>query len=141
MYMCQLLLSINSALLLVSGGAGSGVRTRGFMIAREKKFGRVRLSTNALNINMTDVLSIVVTENLSWSSSVNRLLLLFILTFVNLDLLWRESQTSWMESKRLVEESLTSVSTCLHLMENLLMVFNSLVAKQNELLWIVGKRR
>ena len=31
---------------------------------------------------------------------------------MNLDLLWRESQTSWMESKRLVEESLTAVSTC-----------------------------
>ena len=93
------------------------------MIAREKKFGRVRLSTNALNINMADVLPIVVIENLSWSSSVNRLLLLFILTLVNLDLLWRESQTSWMESKRLVEESLTSESTCSHLMENLLKVF------------------
>ena len=36
----------------------------------------------------------------------------FILALVNLDLLWRESQTSWMESKRLVEESLTAVSTC-----------------------------
>ena len=82
------------------------------MIAREKKFGRVRLSTNALKINMEDVPSIVVIENLSWSSSVNRLLLLFILALVNLDLLWRESQTSWMESKRLVEESLTAVSTC-----------------------------
>ena len=82
------------------------------MIAREKKFGRVRLSTNALKINMEDVPSIVVIENLSWSSSVNRLLLLFILALMNLDLLWRESKTSWMESKRLVEESLTAVSTC-----------------------------
>ena len=34
------------------GGAGSGVWTRGSMIVREKKFGRVRLSTNALKINM-----------------------------------------------------------------------------------------
>ena len=34
-----------------AGGAGSGVWTRGSMIAWEKKFGRVRLSTNALNIN------------------------------------------------------------------------------------------
>ena len=49
------------------------------MIAREKKFGRVRLSTNALKINMEDVPSIVVIENLSWSSSVNRLLLLLAL--------------------------------------------------------------
>ena len=81
------------------------------MIAREKKFGRVRLSTNGLKMNMEDVPSIVVIENLSWSSSVNRLLLLFILALVNLDLLWRESQASWMESKRLVEESLTAVST------------------------------
>ena len=105
------------------GGAGSGVWIRGSMIAREKKYGRVRLGTNALNINMADVLSIVVIENLSWSSSVNRLLLLFILTLVNLDLLWRESQTSWMESKRLVEESLTAVSTCSHLTANLLKVF------------------
>ena len=72
----------------------------------------MRLSTNALKIKMGDVPSIVVIENLSWSSSVNRLLLLFILVLVNLDLLWRESQTSWMESKRLVEESLTAVSTC-----------------------------
>ena len=87
------------------GGAGSGVWTRGSMIAREKKFGRVRLTTNALKINMEDVPSIVVIDNLSWSSSVNRLLLLFILALVNLDLLWRES-------KRLVEESLTAVSTC-----------------------------
>ena len=82
------------------------------MIARGKKFGRVRLSTNALKIKMEDVPSIVVIENLSWSSLVNRLLLLFILALVNLDLLWRESQTSWVESKRLVEESLTAVSTC-----------------------------
>ena len=82
------------------------------MIARGKKFGRVRLSTNALKTKMEDVPSIVVIENLSWSSSVNRLLLLFILALVNLDLLWRESQTSWVESKRLVEESLTAVSTC-----------------------------
>ena len=82
------------------------------MIARGKKFGRVRLSTNALKIKMEDVPSIVVIENLSWSSSVNRLLLLFILALVNLDLLWRDSQTSWVESKRLVEESLTAVSTC-----------------------------
>ena len=93
------------------------------MIAREKKFGRVRLSTNALKINMDDVPSIVAFENSSWSCSVNRLLLLFILTLVNLDLLWRESQTSWMESKRLVEESLTAVSTCSHLVENLLKRF------------------
>ena len=94
------------------------------MIAREKKSDRVRLSTNALKINMEDVPSIVVIENLSWSSSVNRLLLLFLLALVNLDLLRRESQTSWMESKRLVEESLTAVSTCSHLMENLLKVFH-----------------
>ena len=49
------------------------------MIAREKKFSRVRLSTNALKINMEDVPSIhvVVIENLLWSSSVNRLLLLY----------------------------------------------------------------
>ena len=86
------------------GGAGSGVWTRGSMIAREKKSGRVRLSTNALKINMENVPSIVVIENLSWCSSVNRLLLLFLLALVNLDLLWRKSQTSWMESKRLVEE-------------------------------------
>ena len=105
------------------GGAGSGVWTRGSMIAREKKSGRVRLSTNALKINMEDVPSIVVIENLSWCSSVNRLLLLFLPALVNLDLLWRESQTSWMESKRLVEESLTAVSTCSHLTENLLKVF------------------
>ena len=95
-----------------SGGAGSGAWTRGSMIAREKKFGRVRLSTNALKINMEDVPSIVTFENLSWSSSVNRLLLLFVLALVNLDLLWMESQTSWMGS-------LTAVSTCSHLMENL----------------------
>ena len=57
------------------------------MIARGKKFGRVRLSTNALKIKMENVPSIVVIENLSWSSSVNRLLLLFILALVNLDLL------------------------------------------------------
>ena len=82
------------------------------MIAREKKFGRVRLSTNALKINMEDVPSIVTFENLSWSSSVNRLLLLFVLALVNLDLLWMESQSSWMGS-------LTAVSTCSHLMENL----------------------
>ena len=88
------------------------------MIAREKKFGRVRLSTNALKINMADVRSIVAFENLSWSSSANRPLLLFVLALVNLDLLWMESQTSWMESKGLVEESLTAVSTCSHLMEN-----------------------
>ena len=88
------------------------------MSAREKKFGRVRLSTNALKTNMEDVPSIVVIDNLSWSSSVNRPLLLFILALVNLDLLWRESQTSWMGSKRLVEESLTAVS-----MENLLKGF------------------
>ena len=93
------------------------------MIAREKKSGRVRLSTNAFKTNMEDVPSIAVIENLSWSSSVNRLLLLFLLALVNLDLLWRESQTSWMESKRLVEESLTAVSTCSHLMENLRKVF------------------
>ena len=93
------------------------------MIAREKKSDRVRLNTNALKINMEDVPSIVVIENLSWSSSVNRLLLLFLLALVNLDLLRRESQTSWMESKRLDEESLTVVSTCSHLMENLLKVF------------------
>ena len=108
---------------LAPGGAGSGVWTRGSMVAREKKSDRVRLSTNALKINMEDVPSIVVIENLSWSSSVNRLLLLFLLVLVNLDLLRRESQTSWMESKRLVEESLTAVSTCSHLMENLLKVF------------------
>ena len=60
-----------------AGGAGSGVWTRGSMIAREKKFGRVRLSTNAWKINMADVPSIVVIENLSWSSSVNQLLLVF----------------------------------------------------------------
>ena len=60
-------------------------------IAREKKSGRVRLSTNALKINMENVPSIVVIENLSLSSSVNRLLLLFLLALVNLDLLWRES--------------------------------------------------
>ena len=60
---------------------------------------------------MEDVPSKVVIENLLWSS-VNRPLLLFILALVNLDLLWRESQTSWMESKRLVEESLTAISTC-----------------------------
>ena len=60
-----------------AGRAGSGVWTRGSMIAREKKFGRVRLSTNAWKINMADVPSIVVIENLSWSSSVNRLLLVF----------------------------------------------------------------
>ena len=82
------------------------------MIAREKKSDRVRLSTNALKINMEDAPSIVVIENLSWSSSVNRLMLLFLLALVNLDLLRKESQTSWMESKRLVEESLTAVSTC-----------------------------
>ena len=105
------------------GGAGSRVWTRGSVIAREKKSGRVRLSTNALKINMEDVPSIVVIENLSWSSSVSRQLLLFLLALVNLDLPWRESQTSWMESKRLVEESLTAVSTCSHLMENLLKVF------------------
>ena len=105
------------------GGAGSGVWTRGSMIARERKFGRVRLSTNALKINMEDVPSIVAFENLSWSSSVNRLLLLFILVLVNLHLLWRKSQTSWMESKRLVEESLTAESTCSHLMQNLLKGF------------------
>ena len=93
------------------------------VIAREKKFGRVRLSTNALKINMEDVASIVAFGNLSWSSSVNRLLLLFVLALVNLDLLWMESQTSRMESKRLVEESLTAVSTCSHLMENLLKGF------------------
>ena len=93
------------------GGAGRGVWTRGSMIAREKKFGRVRLSTNGLKMNMENVPSIVVIENLSWSSSVNRLLLLFILALVNLDLLCRESQASWMESKRLVEQSLTAVST------------------------------
>ena len=39
-------------------------------------------------------------------------MLLFLLALVNLDLLRKESQTSWMESKRLVEESLTAVSTC-----------------------------
>ena len=115
--------AVNGSTFAQPGGAGSGVWTRGSMIAREKKFGRVRLSTNALKINMDDVPSIVVFENLSWSSSVNRLLLLFILTLVNLDLLWRESQTSWMESKRLVEESLTAVSTCSHLVENLLKRF------------------
>ena len=37
-------------LLFGTGGAGSGVWTRGSMIAREKEFGRVRLSTNALKI-------------------------------------------------------------------------------------------
>ena len=105
------------------GGAGSGVWTRGSMIAWEKKSDRVRLSTNALKINMEDFPSIVVIKNLSWSSSVNRLLLLFLLALVNLDRLRRESQTSWMESKRLVEESLTAISTCSHLMENLLKVF------------------
>ena len=88
------------------------------MIAQEKKFGRVRLSTNALKINMENVPSIVAFENLPWSSSVNQLLLLFILALVNLEILWRESQMSWMESKRLVEESLSAVSTCSHLMEN-----------------------
>ena len=35
---------------LLPGGAGSGVWTRGSMIAREKKFGRVRLSTYWLKI-------------------------------------------------------------------------------------------
>ena len=35
------------------------------MIARGKKFGRVRLSTNALKIKMENVPSIVVIENLS----------------------------------------------------------------------------
>ena len=105
------------------GGAGRGAWTRGSMIAREKKFGRVRLSTNALKINMENVPSIVAFANLSWSSSVNRLLLLFVLALVNLDLLWMESQTAWMESKRLVEDSLTAVSTCSHLMENLLIGF------------------
>ena len=59
------------------GGAGSGVWNRGSMITREKKFGRVRLSTNALKINMANVPSSVVIENLSWNSSVNRLLLVF----------------------------------------------------------------
>ena len=108
---------------LNSGGAGRGAWTRGSMIAQEKKFGRVRLSTNALKINMENVPSIVAFANLSWSSSVNRLLLLFVLALVNLDLLWMESQTAWMESKRLVEDSLTAVSTCSHLMENLLIGF------------------
>ena len=104
--------SFNLFIPSLPGGAGSGAWTRGSMIAREKKFGRVRLSTNALKINMEDVPSIVTFENLSWSSSVNRLLLLFVLALVNLDLLWMESQTSWMGS-------LTTVSTCSHLMENL----------------------
>ena len=72
---------------------------------------------------MEDVPSVVAFQNLSWSSSVNRLLLLFVLALVNLDLLWMESQTSWMESKRLVDESLTAVSACSHLMENLLKGF------------------
>ena len=63
------------------GGLAAGSGLEVLSLHEKRKFGRVRLSTNALKINMEDVPSIVAFENLSWSSSVNRLLLLFILAW------------------------------------------------------------
>ena len=70
------------------------------MIAREKKLGRVRLSTNELKINMADVPSKVVKENLSRSSSVKSANVTLYLLWIYFNLYESETSAS-MEAKRL----------------------------------------